>query len=642
MFWEVRDPTPGTPRNEYRTQHYERMAYANFRFGRNSPMEGWRTDQGRIHILLGEPRTVSRFENSEITYSVIVWFYQLTPALQMPLFLNIAFFRGQAMGEYELYHPVADGALQLLNPSGKDLVRQDQRPRQRFRGAAVLEKDINQRIYGHLRDMSPDLAQAAFSVIPGEASRNPSLRSEIVLGQLLGLAERIMPDATWALKVLAGTTETAVRFEALRVAGRAVGLIDPNGQPFVSYVVSSPGEGMNVGNHEAEYYLTFGLATSMTDANQRVLEQSPTRIVQSALQREQAERVRSGDFYYLDRQPAIPGMVNLDIMFENNVTGSYGRLNFDVEVPGSGPTELRLGVPILCLDARRNAEGYDPFAPQFPFQVGEIAIVPTIDGPFQAGDRLTIFHQVFVPVGRTEPMQLRYLLTNTAGSPLKIQAVTLVPTQASSHGVIDNIATIDLAGVAPGEYRVSIDLEGDAADAVVLPVGVVETVPRPVLHAEAKAPPNDPDLMMIRAAQFRTVGRFDDAIAALRNVLRRVPDKEEALLLLGEMLQAADRHEELEALLAPRLVRMPDDVESLWMLGESSAAQGKHHDAVRYFERARLAGRSDTSLLNALASAYLAADNTEKAVEIMRLSLDLDPDQPAVRSMLDLSTKSRQ
>ena len=154
-------------------------------------------------------------------------------------------------------------------------------------------------------------------------------------------------------------------------------------------------------------------------------------------------------------------------------------------------------------------------------------------------------------------MQLRYLLTNTAGSPLKIQAVTLVPTQASSHGVIDNIATIDLAGVAPGEYRVSIDLEGDAADAVVLPVGVVETVPRPVLHAEAKAPPNDPDLMMIRAAQFRTVGRFDDAIAALRNVLRRVPDKEEALLLLGEMLQAADRHEELEALLAPRLVRMP-------------------------------------------------------------------------------------
>ena len=77
-----------------------------------------------------------------------------------------------------------------------------------------------------------------------------------------------------------------MRFEALRVAGRAVGLIDPNGQPFVSYVVSSPGEGMNVGNHEAEYYLTFGLATSMTDANQRVLEQSPTRIVQSALQRE--------------------------------------------------------------------------------------------------------------------------------------------------------------------------------------------------------------------------------------------------------------------------------------------------------------------------------------------------------------------
>ncbi|HEV2446390.1 MAG TPA: GWxTD domain-containing protein, partial [Candidatus Sulfopaludibacter sp.] len=53
QFWLVRDPTPGTPENEFKTEHYRRIAYANDRFAAGVP--GWKTDRGRIYITYGPP-----------------------------------------------------------------------------------------------------------------------------------------------------------------------------------------------------------------------------------------------------------------------------------------------------------------------------------------------------------------------------------------------------------------------------------------------------------------------------------------------------------------------------------------------------------------------------------------------------------
>jgi GWxTD domain-containing protein len=55
QFWERRDPTPGTPRNEMKEEHYRRIAYANQRFATSSGLPGWKTDRGRIYIMYGTP-----------------------------------------------------------------------------------------------------------------------------------------------------------------------------------------------------------------------------------------------------------------------------------------------------------------------------------------------------------------------------------------------------------------------------------------------------------------------------------------------------------------------------------------------------------------------------------------------------------
>lgn len=52
-FWLRRDPTPDTEENEFKEEHYRRIAYANEHFASGIP--GWKTDRGRIYITFGPP-----------------------------------------------------------------------------------------------------------------------------------------------------------------------------------------------------------------------------------------------------------------------------------------------------------------------------------------------------------------------------------------------------------------------------------------------------------------------------------------------------------------------------------------------------------------------------------------------------------
>ena len=52
-FWLRRNPNPDSPENEFREEHYRRIAYANEHFAAGKP--GWKTDRGHIYIAFGTP-----------------------------------------------------------------------------------------------------------------------------------------------------------------------------------------------------------------------------------------------------------------------------------------------------------------------------------------------------------------------------------------------------------------------------------------------------------------------------------------------------------------------------------------------------------------------------------------------------------
>ena len=79
-FWQKRDPTPGTRDNEYKQEFYRRVSFANQKFQVGKP--GWRSDMGRVFIMLGPPDYIDRpnsygtlYNNSYNRRSVIVWNY---------------------------------------------------------------------------------------------------------------------------------------------------------------------------------------------------------------------------------------------------------------------------------------------------------------------------------------------------------------------------------------------------------------------------------------------------------------------------------------------------------------------------------------------------------------------------------------
>ncbi|HEY0162496.1 MAG TPA: GWxTD domain-containing protein [Edaphobacter sp.] len=55
-FWLRRNPNPDSPDNEYRDEHYRRIAYANEHYAAGKP--GWKTDRGHIYIAYGKPDSI--------------------------------------------------------------------------------------------------------------------------------------------------------------------------------------------------------------------------------------------------------------------------------------------------------------------------------------------------------------------------------------------------------------------------------------------------------------------------------------------------------------------------------------------------------------------------------------------------------
>jgi GWxTD domain-containing protein len=96
-FWLRRDPNPETTENEYRAEHYERIAHANQNFGFNN-RAGWRTDRGRIYIMYGKPDEVRTSASKE------VWIYRYLPNTGSNI--EIEFVDATGTGELRLRKPI--------------------------------------------------------------------------------------------------------------------------------------------------------------------------------------------------------------------------------------------------------------------------------------------------------------------------------------------------------------------------------------------------------------------------------------------------------------------------------------------------------------------------------------------------------
>ena len=123
QFWSRRDPDPRTNLNEFKEEHYLRIAYANDHF--YSGVEGWYSDRGRIHIMFGKPSQKEshngglyqrRLQDEGGGYTSVYrferWFYDYIPGIGDGI--EIEFVDASKTGEFKI----------ALRPSEKDALWQ--------------------------------------------------------------------------------------------------------------------------------------------------------------------------------------------------------------------------------------------------------------------------------------------------------------------------------------------------------------------------------------------------------------------------------------------------------------------------------------------------------------------------------------
>jgi len=119
QFWLRRDPTPDTEENEFKEEHYRRIAYTNEHFASGIP--GWKTDRGRIYIMYGPPdeidshpsggtyeRPMEEGGGETSTYPFEDWRYRYIEGIGNDV--NIEFVDPTMTGEYHM----------TMDPSEKD------------------------------------------------------------------------------------------------------------------------------------------------------------------------------------------------------------------------------------------------------------------------------------------------------------------------------------------------------------------------------------------------------------------------------------------------------------------------------------------------------------------------------------------
>ncbi len=95
-FWQDRDPSPGTEKNELMDEYYKRIEYANLNY--SGFREGWKTDMGMIYIIFGPPSDIERhpFERDYKPYEI--WYYY-------NINRQFIFIDETGFGEYRLSNP---------------------------------------------------------------------------------------------------------------------------------------------------------------------------------------------------------------------------------------------------------------------------------------------------------------------------------------------------------------------------------------------------------------------------------------------------------------------------------------------------------------------------------------------------------
>ncbi len=621
-FWRVRDPDPATKQNEFIAEHYRRLDYANQSLSRETARPGWKTDRGRMYIILGEPQQITRFESQNEVVQCELWVYPAQPEKGLPSSFNLLFFRRRAVGEYELYNPVLHGPNALMTGH-------------QYTPASDTDETLQV-----LQRISPDLARASLTLDLGEpvdfVSRRPAFGTDILLSRIEESPKRnVRTDYADAYVRYGNRVSAEYSFRYVPNESAFAVLYGPDSTPFVHFTVELSPENfaLQVSEDGSKYYTTLDVTREVRTIDDRLVLVDEQEAYLELPPNEFQKGARL-PFAFQDAFPLVPGEYRVSVVLKNRAVQQFTVAEGSLEVARLATSAPGLGGLVVGYLHERplseEAPGY-----LLAYQVDYDRIYPAVSGLFPTGAELVALAQV---QGARAGSRLRFSLLQGARRSGRAQR------RKSTRGVLPSSQAFTLRDIAGGNYTLRVQLR-DPDDIVVderradVVVSPRSTVTRPGFIYRRGFPQSPGSLALARGEQLWSLQRYEEATAELRQaVAEGGPRLPEASIKLAGALLSAKRADEALELLLPLKESFRERYEVIAGLGYAYYFRRDYPRAQEFLERAASLRPPDSALLNAMGDSYRELGERERAIGAYRRSLELDPTQDEIQKLLESLT----
>src|SRR6201993_4086414 len=438
QFWLRRSSNPDLPENDFKEEHYRRIAYANEHFASGIP--GWRTDRGRTYIIWGPAdevdshptggtydRPMEEGGGSTTTYPWETWRYRYLEGIGENIIIE--FVDPSGSGEYHM----------TMDPSEKDALTH-------VPGAGLsLMESMG------LASKTDRFTRSDGTNLPTTMGGQPASMNEF--NRLEQYSKAFKPPAVKYKDLEAIVTARIVR-DQLHFNWRTDYLKVTNDTVLVPVTVQIPNNQLSFESKEGVHSATlniFGRVSTLTGRVVQTFEDPVSRDFPESL----FQRSLKLQSIYQKAVPLRPGLYRLDIVIKDVKSGNVGVINTRLQVPKYGDDTLEASSLILAdqlehVPAKQIGTGQ--------FVLGSSKVRPKLDGEFPANEKLGIYMQVYnlKPDEKTHKSNATFQYTVKKGNEqvMQFKETSEEMKQTGEQVTIERL--LPLATLAPGKYSLEV------------------------------------------------------------------------------------------------------------------------------------------------------------------------------------------
>ena len=441
-FWQKRNPNPESPDNEFKEEHYRRIAYTNARYASGLP--GWRTDRGRIYIMWGPPdetdshpsggayeRLPEEGGGSTTAYPFEDWRYRHIDGIGDDI--NLEFVDTTWSGEFHLtMDPCEKDALAHTATGGATMSEMTGDSDRSYRatnpnGTSCAKSQMLDPIDPHEFDRTLQFA----AILSTPKLKNPDMAT-LVTSRIL----RNQLTFDYELSFLRVTSDTDLVPITVQIANRQLTWETKDGV------------------HSAVLDV-YGRVSTLTGKVVQTFEDTLNRDFPESLVQES----RQGLSVYQKAVPLRPGLYRLDLVLKDVKSGNVGVLNTRLAVPRYDYDKLSTSTLLLADQMERVSSKQIGLG---QFVIGDAKVRPRVNQTFSATERMNVYLQIY-NLGVDQKTHRSDVTYDFSISREDAGAVKLVFHKKETSDEFDQSGQqvtlekrIPLAGLAPGRYKFTV------------------------------------------------------------------------------------------------------------------------------------------------------------------------------------------